>query len=110
MRVRLWSRQVQVHVAPGVRRLIAELPWAARRSSWERVQVGGCVVALGEPVDVAPGEPVEVTLLTNDAVDVTSVPAPARRPWPVLRRCMTEGRDRLLPIKRAASHRVWTRR
>lgn len=99
VRVRLSSCRVQVNVASGVTRLAAELPWAARRSAWTGVRVGSRVVALGQAVDVAPGEPVEVALLGNDPVDVAAFPNPAWRPWPILRRCMTEGRDRLLPLK-----------
>ncbi len=110
MRVRLSSQRTQVDVAPGVGRLATELPWAARRAAWDRVRVGSVVAPLGEMVDVAPGEPVEVTLMASDAVDVTVVPAPARRPWPVLRRCMTEGRDRLLPLQGTVARRVRARR
>ena len=45
----------------------------------------------------APGV-VEVSLVRDDAVDVQRVPAPPRRPWPFVRRLLSEGRDRARPL------------
>ena len=105
MRLRMWSRRAEVQIPPGIGRLAVEVPWAARRSAWERVRVGPLVVPLGEAVDVIAGQPAKVALMADDRVDPVDVPGPAWHPWPILRRCMTEGRDRLLPLRAAMTQR-----
>jgi hypothetical protein len=41
---------------------------------------------------------VAIEMGAPDPVDVDAVPAPATRIWPVVRRMMTETRDRLAPL------------
>lgn len=105
MRLRMWSRRAEVQIPAGIGRVAVEVPWAARRSAWERVRVGPVVAALGEAVDVIPGQPANVALMADDRIDPVDVPGPAWHPWPILRRCMTEGRDRLLPLRAAMTQR-----
>jgi hypothetical protein len=41
---------------------------------------------------------VEIEMSSVDVVDADAVPAPPPRVWPVVRRLMTESRDRLAPL------------
>ena len=106
----LLSRRADVDVPSGVRRLRVVLPVvngperdcevvAATASA--PLRVGGGHTAAAE-LDVAVDGPgaLTVELRPRDRVDHHAV-GPARvRPWPVVRRALTEGRDRLRPLVR----------
>lgn len=104
LHVRSYSHHIRLGVPEGVGHLSVEL--LPRRDGIVSFVMSpgdgnGPAVhgAASEPVRVPPGAShVDIVFARPGAVDPDSVPAPAWRPWPVLRRCMTEGRDRLLPL------------
>jgi hypothetical protein len=102
-------------VRPHVRRIRMELPGWAERLVIEAPDVvarGGKAVVTGDgaedaiPVDLGPGptfaldlpeavpEALEIHLPEPNRVDQDEVPSPPWRPWPIVRRLLTEGRDR----------------
>lgn len=104
MRIRPFSRHLVVDLPEGVERVVVEAPphpW----SDEDAVRVvaaglGGTPVttALGDGlIAFGPGR-LEITLIRRDDVDFSAVPPPRWTPWPVVRRCITEGRDRLVPL------------
>jgi hypothetical protein len=54
------------------------------------------------PIEVAPGATLLVQLRGERMLDAATVTAPRRSPWPLLRRVLAEGRDRLQPLSRRA--------
>lgn len=105
--VRAYSRHLVVTPADGTSRLCVELPPSAGKRA-ETVRLvggsgGGAVSTTGEGAGLAVrgGAPVGVELLPlADATVAPSVTAtrPAWRPWPIVRRCLTETRDRVSPL------------
>ena len=98
--LRLFSRSARVRLPAGTRWLSVELPASA--DGLEHVAVSadegrGKLVALGEAVDVAGHRVIDVRLTRRDAISPLLVPRPRRSPWPILRRTLTEARDRSLP-------------
>ena len=98
--LRLFTRWARVRLPAGVRSLVVELPASA--DGLEHVAVStndgpGRLVAVGERVDVAAGGIIDVRLTRRDALSPPLVPRPRRSPWPILRRTLTEARDRTLP-------------
>lgn len=94
LQVRLLSRRARVEIPADAEALqIARTP-----SPGEELMVDGRTHRFEEPLPVAPGATVEVTLRSPDAVDVEAVPAPRRQPLAVPRRLLSEGRDRLAPL------------
>jgi hypothetical protein len=104
LHVRLFSRRSVVAVPPGVDRLVVEVPghdspedetirFAGGRSELEgRFDAGSSSFPLE-------GETTVVLSLAHDgALDPATVPSPRPNPWPVLRRILTESRDRLAPV------------
>jgi hypothetical protein len=103
----LFSRRVAVTLPAGIRRLTVQAPGARGRadglSGWSLDGDGRPAqpAAFGESVALTGDGPIDVRLLTGTEIDPATVPAPAWRPWPVLRRAGTEVRDRLLPLRPA---------
>jgi hypothetical protein len=93
--VRLFTRRAHVPLPEATRSLVVELP--ASSDGLEQIVVSGQPVALGEAVEVAGQHVVDIRLTRRDALSPLDVPAPPRRPWPLLRRTLTEARDRALP-------------
>lgn len=105
--VRMHSRQGSVALPETVRELIVELPPAGCRTDVIarcgdetadlRLDPGGISrVGFHGPFR----RTAWLELLPTDAVDAAEVPEPARRLQPIVRRVLTEGRDRLAPIAR----------
>lgn len=102
LRLRAFSRRMVVDLPEEVEHVVVEVPsspWSPEdrvglRAGGDRGPGGG----VGERLGVAGPGPVEVSLRRPDDVDPVTVPTPPWRPWPIVRRCMTEGRDRLLPL------------
>jgi hypothetical protein len=109
LRVRAFSRRLHVGLPDGVQELVVELPasyGAAEPLVLEVVRRdGGPASTLGlgpgrratEPLTVPPGD-VEILIRPRAATDPYAVPAPRRRAWPLVRRALTEARDRVLPF------------
>jgi hypothetical protein len=108
LRVRPYSRQIEIDVPAGVERLRVELPrshteperealllTAESRRSSSRFETG--VAAL---LDTDGAARVELRLVRDDAIDLASTPPGRTRLIPLLRRFGTEGRDRLRPLVR----------
>ncbi len=98
LRVRPYSRRIEVDVPDGVGELVVERPPGSDAD--DAVRTATASAAFGESLAVAPGERAEVTLIAADAVSPASVPAPRRRAWPVARRIAAEARDRAVPLRR----------
>jgi hypothetical protein len=101
LEIRPYSRRIRVEIPPGVDELRVELTTEHAEPDRELVLGGNAparftdrVAELSAP---APGV-VELSLVRDDAVDVQRVPAPPRRPWPFVRRFLSEGRDRARPL------------
>ena len=98
--VRLLTRRARIRLPESARWVVIELPASA--DGFEQILVaadgsGGRPASIGEPVDVAGQRVVDIHLTRRDALSPVEVPCPRRRPWPRLRRTMTEARDRALP-------------
>src|SRR5207248_11258624 len=91
LEVRLFSRRAEVDIPEGVDELVVELPPGHGDPEREKRLVDGRVRG---------GETVQLALERDDAVDVSAVPSPPWRPWPLVRRALTEGRDRIQPLAR----------
>lgn len=100
--VRPYARRVTVDVPAGASRLTVAAPdpigGALELRGWSAGD--GVVQPFDAEVDVAPGT-VDVQLHGTRDVDPATVPAPAWRPWPRLRRAGTELRDRAVAFGRA---------
>jgi hypothetical protein len=100
LRLRPFARRLRVHPPEGVSALVVE--WTgAGRPSWE-VSAGGAGVRAGsgEQVPLPGGGPLEIRQLPGSEVDAAGPGAAPWRPWPVARRCLTEGRDRFQRVLR----------
>jgi hypothetical protein len=86
LRIMSFARRVRLDVPAGVDRVRMEWPAPGAR-------VGPMTL------EVEPGTTVEIAF-PNETVDPRAVDRAGWRPWPVLRRCLTEGRDRVLPLVR----------
>jgi hypothetical protein len=101
LELRAFARRIRVEVPADVDELVVELAPGHREPEHEaavggaaRARFAGRTAAL--PVD-GPG-PLEISLVRDDAVDPQRTPAPPWRPWPLARRLLTEGRDRMIPV------------
>ncbi len=95
--VRLLSRVARIEVPADAEQLTVDPPPSLPIAN-EQLLVDGRQHRFGEPIDAAPGSTIEIALRPEDAVDVTSVPSPRRRPLAMPRRILSEGRDRLQPL------------
>jgi hypothetical protein len=100
LRVVPFTRRLRLDLPPGVSRLSVE--WPGGRADDPRVAVSRS----GAPVDGlgADGGSVDVDLMPPAPSDAPGAQPLPLRPWPVVRRCMTEGRDRLMPLIRLGGH------
>jgi hypothetical protein len=98
--VRPFSRRSKVSVSPETTLIQVLAPDDAldpgALTGWSLA--GGPVHPFGTSVPLARGRVADVRLHARDQVDPGRVPAPAWRPWPRLRRAVTEARDRALPL------------
>jgi len=99
--VRPYARRVRVAVEPTATEIIIDTPPSdpavdVRVTCGPAAEVGtfGSRFRFAGPFSGV----VAIEMGAPDPVDVDAVPARATRIWPVLRRMMTEGRDRLAPL------------
>jgi hypothetical protein len=113
VRIVAFSSRFRLELPEGSRELVVELPPAYGVDAAQPPRVtyrdaegrparevtlaadGGRL--LSKPFAVSPGS-VELAVLPAQRLDPYAVPAPRRTPWPVLRRVLTEGRDRIVPF------------
>jgi hypothetical protein len=103
LRIRLFSRHVVVEPSEGIGELLVELPASHCDPLIESVvfRARGRALVARSLADGAARfpllgtEPVEISLVSSKPVDANEVPSPPWRPWPLLRRTLAEGRDRL---------------
>jgi len=104
--VRLFSRSVSVTIPAGVEELAVELP--AVHGALERLRViSPWGEAMLEPRTSSPSTAVlpvrggvraDIEVRLPSALEAEEIAAPPWRPWPVMRRVLTEGRDRAYPL------------
>ena len=104
--VRLFSRSVSVAIPAGVEELAVELP--AVHGALERLRViSPWGEAMLEPRTSSPSTAVlpvrggvraDIEVRLPSALEAEEIAAPPWRPWPVMRRVLTEGRDRVYPL------------
>lgn len=100
--VRPFARRARVDLPAGVRDLTVEAPQdatdAAALVGWSFDD--GEIHPFGD-LAPAPEGVTEVRLHGRDDLEPDAVPLPAWRPWPRVRRAVTEARDRSLPLRAA---------
>lgn len=100
LRVRPFTRRLQLSVPAGVRQVSVESRLAGSvvevrtGPSWTKPTAG----PVGVPMSVTGPAELDVRLPVPDQIDPLAVPTPPRRTWPVVRRCLTEARDRAVPL------------
>lgn len=107
-RIRLFSRRVIVMPSEGIEELSVEVPATHDEASVEtvvfrerdHVPVAQSLTDRVAHFPVSGTGPVEVSLVASEPIDANEVPNPPWRPWPLLRRTLSEARDRLHPAKR----------
>jgi hypothetical protein len=104
LHVRMFSRRVQLVISEGVERISVDAPAYALQHDETVVvrRLGGetsHIAALSEELPVTAGK-AEIQLVRADA-PAEPAQLPAGLPWPYLRRALTEGRDRALPVATA---------
>lgn len=106
LRVRMYSRRICLEIPDGIEQIIVDTPTVNGERGRECVVCGtarGRLVhsasgAESEPLPVTARGTLEIRLVHPKALDPKGFSPPPRRLWPVLRRGLTEGRDRLLPM------------
>jgi hypothetical protein len=105
LRVRALSRRVIVEVPDGAEEIVVETPTPHGDPVDTVVTVGNHRARLlptthglrTEALPVGP-ERAEIRLADAEPVDVTAIPDPPRRAWPIVRRVLAESRDRASPL------------
>lgn len=101
LRVRMFSRRVCIDVPSTVDYVVVEAPHASELDSVVVRSLAGPSAGerpLGTTLPaLSPGR-TELVLHRPGGVDPARVPAPARRPWPLVRRALSEARDRAKPL------------
>lgn len=109
LRVRMFSRRAEVDVPEGVDELVVELPPGFEQDG-ERLSAVSDQSAGGRPEPLRGGtarlplarrdQPTATTVRLEriDALDPAAVGVPRRRVWPLPRRLLVEGRDRVAPV------------
>ena len=109
LQIRMFSRRIELTIPDGVERIAVTAP-AYQLQHDETVTVrslGGVPptsAALSEDLTVSPGR-TEIRLVRSRTLGEQTRPRPAQ-PWPYLRRALTEGRDRALPLTRTVRSRA----
>jgi hypothetical protein len=110
LHVRLSCRKVRVNVPAGIEWVVVEAPSPLAQDG-DPLVCGNSIGRLSRLASSTVSEPmatdglsqVEIALV-RPVAEPGSIPAPAWRPEPVLRRVATEGRDRLMPLRGRPAH------
>ena len=98
LRIRLYGSRLDVPVPRGIDRVIPEVESIHGDSIVEAVRVDNARGDLLDEIPVRGGRDAHVRLEYDGRVEPHDVPPPPWRPWPIVRRALTEGRDRLRPV------------
>jgi len=106
LRIKMYSRRIIVQVPEDIDEMLVERPWIAEDGETEmlvckRTGTGLLKLAarrVSTVIPVQPLETIELTTVPNTALRYSEMPSPPFRLWPLARRLMTEGRDRVLPL------------
>ncbi|MDQ4089257.1 MAG: hypothetical protein M3163_02975, partial [Actinomycetota bacterium] len=106
VRVRPFTRRFLLDPPPHAERLVVE--WPGDHDDVGAVVVTGVrgaptIARAGDDIELPAGTPLDVRLVSDDTVDLEPVTTRSWAPWPVVRRCLTEGRDRMMPLIRPAT-------
>jgi hypothetical protein len=96
LRVRAFARRLTLGPRPGVSRVAIEWPGNQDEAGSAVVELSGMAP---DQIELGAGA-IDVRLAPGGGVDPLQIAPLPLRPWPVVRRCMTEGRDRLMPLLR----------
>lgn len=101
LKIQMCSRQVQVEIPDCVRSISIERPWLEDSDQEPLMctsvtKTGLCRSACASDlIDVIPGTTVNVSALPKDQIDYRAVLGDGPRVWPIVRRVLVEGRDRV---------------
>lgn len=104
LHVRLYSRKVRVDIPHDIEELVVEMPQSDANSVGEAVvyrspDKGVRLGEIDQPVDVSRSPAVDLELVSLESLYVSAMPVHSRSPvWPIIRRLLTEGRDRIRPL------------
>jgi len=106
LHVGMHARRLSIEVPDGVRALHVQAQEPLGGPAWHKLDLEGEISemtfrdglgqSLPRPVD-APAE-LDVTLIADQPLVHTEIPARPFKPWPRIRRMMVEGRDRVQPL------------
>jgi hypothetical protein len=104
--VRMYGRRVSVEIPEGIERVrvLAQEPLGG--AGWHELRHGADVAqmsfkegtGLTEPLPVNAAGKLDLELVAERPLDPLRVSAPRRKAWPLARRLLVEGRDRLQPL------------
>jgi hypothetical protein len=109
LKIKLASRHMQVQIPPGERKLVFERPWIAdidrepllvEQSETGQVLVDEPCGRFSEPLSVRCPMSLRVRSRPPREQDPARVPGPRPNVWPIVRRSLTETRDRIYPLIR----------
>jgi len=102
LRIRCYSRRVRLKIPQGVESVVVEAPTMGQESI-EHLEVANigketnkkCTIfAIKEPIHVQSSDLIEIRLVTPNAIDPYGIPTDRTPLWAVVRRMLTEARDR----------------
>ena len=106
--VRPYARRIQVAVPQGTERLTVEIPpLDSGEGSWQ-LAAGHSRASVTTPADQITSVSFEGPFSSSELIELhhpqevspQDVPPPRQRAWPVVRRILTESRDRMMPLRR----------
>ena len=108
LRLRMHTKQAEIVIPDGVDRIAIERPWLAEEANEPLVV---CGPRIGPPLRgtedhfaVRPGQ--RIRIISSAAINAPGdhLRCGRPRPWPIIRRLMTEARDRLAPMLHRAKN------
>ncbi len=106
LRIRMCSRHIAVQIPKDIDQVSVERPWIADHGESEsllckQAGTGALELAVGREttgIPVQPLETIEFSSVPNTTLRHSELRPPPFSLWPLARRLMTEGRDRVLPF------------
>lgn len=113
MVLRLLSRRAVVQIPENVQAMQVQTPGAGVDPAQVVVRCAGRTLPLApagdgwscEPLPVEGDRTVTITLLGREHLDPASVPRRPLGAWPIARRALAQGRDRIMPLTRRRPRR-----